>query len=521
MAGCVQKQGTAKDRFSANEENREELVLAIGGEPDEGFDPTAGWGRYGSPLFQSTLFSYDADLAIQHDLATGYETSKDGLEWTIEIRDDVKFSDGKNLTASDVLFTYLTAQKSGSVLDLNNMKRVEKVDAYTVKFVLKKPESSFVHRLAETGIVPEHAYNKQYNAKPIGSGPYQLVQWDKGQQLIVKENPYYYRKKPFFKQLTFLFLSEDAALAAAQAGEADIVSVPPALAKRKIPGMKMTALESVDNRGIMFPYESAGKKTETGVPVGNDVTADLAIRRAINIGIDRQALVEGILGGFGTPAYSVADRLPWWNADTVFKDADLNQANEILEKAGWIRNDQGVRMKHDLEAAFTLYYPAGDQLRQSLSIAAADAVKPLGIRIKTEGKSWDELERLMHANPVMMGWGSHNPLEMYHLYSSDTKGAGYYNANFYENTQVDDYIKKAIYATTQDEANAYWKKAQWDGDTGFSALGDAPWAWLVNVKHVYFIRENLDIGKQKIQPHGHGWPITDFIESWRWSKKEG
>jgi len=192
-----------------------------------------------------------------------------------------------------------------------------------------------------------------------------------------------------------------------------------------------------------------------------------------------------------------------------------------LEKAGWIRNDQGVRMKHDLEAAFTLYYPAGDQLRQSLSIAAADAVKPLGIRIKTEGKSWDELERLMHANPVMMGWGSHNPLEMYHLYSSDTKGAGYYNANFYENSQVDDYIKKAIYATTQDEANAYWKKAQWDGDTGFSALGDAPWAWLVNVKHVYFIRENLDIGKQKIQPHGHGWPITDFIESWRWSKKEG
>ncbi len=59
-----------------------------------------------------------------------------------------------------------------------------------------------------------------------------------------------------------------------------------------------------------------------------------------------------------------------------------------------------------------------------------------------------------------------------------------------------------------------------DGETGFSAKGDAAWAWLVNIQHLYFVRDNLEIGEQKTQPHGHGWPITDFIEKWHW-KEEG
>lgn len=517
LIGCSNEK---TEKASETNSNKDELVLAIGGEPDDGFDPTTGWARYGNPLFQSTLLNMDQNFQVKGDLAKDYKVSEDGLVWTVKIRKDAKFSDGKEVTANDIVFTYKTAKSNDSIVDLTNVKAINKEDDYTVHFILKKPQSTFIHTLTSLGIVPEHAYGKKYKENPIGSGPYKLVQWNKGQQLIVEENPYYYGKKPYFKKITFLFLSEDAAFAAAKSGQADVVSVPATLADEKIKGMKLTAINSVDNRGIMFPYVPSGEKTNDGLPIGNDVTADSAIRKAINIGIDRKKLVQGVLNGFGTPAYSVADHLPWWNEKTVFEDNNVKEAKRILNEAGWKEQSDGIRSKNGLKAEFTLYYPADDQIRQSLSMAVADMVKPLGIKVTTQGKSWSEIEKVMFSNPVLMGWGSMDPLEMYNLYSSKTKGFDYYNSNYYSNPTVDQYMEKALAANTQEEANKYWKKAQWDGKTGFSAKGDAPWAWLVNIKHLYFVRENLDIGKQKIQPHDHGWPITENITDWKWTDEK-
>ena len=126
-----------------------------------------------------------------------------------------------------------TARNNGSVVDLNGLEKVEEVDKYTVKFTLKEAQTTFINSLVVTGIVPKHAYGKDYAENPIGSGPYQLVQWDKGQQLIVKANPEYYGNKPYFQKITFLFLSEDATFAAAQAGNVDVASIPAHLVSNK------------------------------------------------------------------------------------------------------------------------------------------------------------------------------------------------------------------------------------------------------------------------------------------------
>lgn len=496
--------------------DRDELILAVGAEPDTGFDPTLGWGRYGSPLFQSTLLKRDSELAIVNDLATGYEVSEDGKVWTVKLRDDAKFSDGAPVTAADVQYTFETAAKNGTVVDLSNLQKAEASGEHTVVFTLKEPQSTFVHILATTGIVPKHAHGKDYAANPVGSGPYKLLQWDKGQQLIVEANPEYYGQKPYFKKVTFLFLSEDAAFAAAKAGKVDVAYIPAAFSKQQVPGMRLEAVRTVDNRGIMFPYVPSGGKTEDGKPIGNDVTADPAIRKAINIALDRKALVQGVLEGHGTPAYSVSDGMPWWNPDTTVADADMEGARKLLADSGWQDADgDGVLEKGKLKAEFTLMYTAGDVTRQSLAIAAADMLEPLGIRIRVEGKSWDDIEKTIHSDAVLFGWGSHDPLEMYNLYSSKYRGIDYFNAGFYSNPTVDQYMDKALKATSEAEANEYWKKAQWDGSTGFSARGDAPWAWLVNIDHLYLVKEDLSIGKQKIHPHGHGWPVTDNIEQWR------
>ncbi|MFS0821712.1 ABC transporter substrate-binding protein [Bacillus sp. 1P02SD] len=519
LAGCSQSNPneSSAGMSNDNEKKKDELVLALGSEPEKGFDPTSGWGRYGSPLFQSTLLKRDDKLNIVNDLATHYEVSEDGKVWTVNLRDDVKFSDGQPLTADDVVFTFDTAANAGSVVDLNVLDKVEKVDDYTVTFTLKEPQSTFVNTLIGTGIVPKHAYGADYAENPIGSGPFQLVQWDKGQQVIVEANPEYYDKQPYFKKITFLFLSEDASFAAAQAGEVDLASIPASFSNQTVPGMKLESVQTVDNRGIVFPFVKSGEFTEDGDPIGNDVTADPAIRHAINMAVDRQALVDGVLEGQGTPAYTSVDALPWWNPDTVIKDADMDGARRLLEEAGWKDNDgDGILEKGSLKAEFTLYYPANDAVRQSLSIAVADMMKPLGIHIKLKGGSWDVIMKNMYSNAVLLGWGSHDPHEMYNIYSSEFAGVDFYNTGYYENKTVDEYFKKALRATDEKEANEYWKKAQWDGTTGLSANGDAPWAWLVNINHLYLVKDGLDIGEQRIHVHGHGWPATDNITEWKW-----
>lgn len=516
LSGCASHPGEAERERGRAED---ELILAIGTEPEGGFDPTLGWGRYGSPLFQSTLLKRDHEMRITYDLAVDYSLSDDGRLWTVRLREDAKFSDGRPVTAEDVVFTFETAATNGSTIDLSNLKQARAKGSYEVEFELHEPQSTFITLLISLGIVPKHAYGPNYAGQPIGSGPYQLVQWDRGQQLIVEVNPEYYGEKPFFRRLTFLFLQEDAALAAARAGEVDIAAIPPVYTRTSVPGMKIVDIQTVDNRGIMFPYVPSGRVTEEGYPIGNDVTSDLAIRRAVSVAIDREALVDGILEGYGTPAYTVNDQLPWWNPETVFPDGDIEEAKRILAEAGWIDEDgDGIAEREGVRASFTLLYPSNDRTRQSLALTVADMVKPAGIEIIVEGKSWDELEKRMHADAVMFGWGSHDPIEMYYVYSSRYQGVDYFNPGYYSNETVDRYMEQALRAVSEEEAHEYWRQAQWDGETGVSFHGDAAWAWLVNIDHVYLVHEKLDIGRQGIHPHGHGWPITDNIASWRWAE---
>lgn len=515
LGGCSSKQ--AENSQSEEKEAKKELVLALGSEPDGGFDPINGWGRYGSPLFQSTLLKRDQDMNIINDLATGYEVSEDGLTWTVSIREDAKFSDGQPLTSEDVVFTFEKLMESSSTVDLTFVDSVTSKSDYSLEFKLKSPRSTFISNLIATGIVPKKSYTSEYYQNPIGSGPLVLVQWDKGQQIIVKPNENYYGQKPNFDKITFLFLEEDAAFAAAKAGQLDMTAIPPSYASQKIEGMKLTEVSSVDNRGIMFPTVKSGEADADSNPIGNDVTSDLAIRQAINVALDRQAIVDGVLEGYGTKAYSICDKMPWWNEETVTTDNDVDLAKKILADGGWIDADgDGILEKDNIKAEFNLVYPSGDQLRQSLAMVVADMVKPIGINIVIEAKTWDEIEAVLHKDAILMGWGSQDPLEMYNVYSSKMKGVEWYNPGYYENQKVDEYMEKALQARSEEEANEYWKKAQWDGETGLSGKGDIPWVWLVNRSHLYLVNDKLDIGKQQIQPHGHGWPLTSNIEQWKW-----
>jgi peptide/nickel transport system substrate-binding protein len=501
---------------------KDTLVLAVGGENAEGYDPLLGWGSYGNPLFQSTLLKRDADLNIVPDLATSWKLAADRTSWTVTIRKDVQFSDGSALTARDVAFTFNKALEAGGMIDLSPLAKAEALDDATVKLTLKQPDITFIQHLITLGIVPEKLYGPDYGRNPIGSGPYKLVRWDEGQQMVVEANDLYYGTKPVIKKLVFLFSEEDAALAAARAGQVDVLGVPSSLAGQDIPGMKLHVVKSVDNRGLMFPtVPDEGRTTPGGVPVGNDVTADLAIRKAVNYAIDREALVAGVLDGYGRPAYGVVDDLPWDNPAIRFQDNDPEKAKAILQEAGWVDTDgDGIREKNGLKAEFTVVYNAKDSLRQGLALAASDMLKPIGINAIPKGENWDRIKtQLTHTHVVVYGFGDHSPLEMYKLYHTPVPEPLYWNAGFYSNPAVDAHLDAARAAESFEASIPFWQQAQWDGENGFTVPGDAAWAWMVNLDHTYFLNNCLDVGKSQMEPHGHGWPITANIHEWKWTCK--
>lgn len=486
---------------------KDEIVLALTGEPDGGFDPTQGYAAYGSPLIQSTLLDTDVNSEIIYDLATEYTISDDKLTWEFKLRDDAKFTDGEPVTAEDVVFTYETAKNSGSTVDLVSMKEAKAIDEHTVQFVLEKPQSTFVYTAASIGIVPKHAYSETYSTAPIGSGPYKLEEWKQGQQAIFVRNDDYYGTKGQFKKVTVLFMSEDQAFAAAKAGQVDAAQTSHAFANEEVPGMKIESYQTVDNRGISFVTIPEGSEVN-GQKAGNNVTSDLAIRQAINLALDRQAIVEDAMDGYGKAAFSNSDHLPWWNENTVIEQ-DVEKAKKVLADAGWTdTNGDNILEKGNVTAQFNLMYSAGDSTRQTIAMAVKQQLKEIGIDVTVSGGSWDDIEKKMYSDAVLFGWGNRNPMELYYLYHSSNIGFDYYNTNSYKNAEVDQSLEKALISGDMKD----WKKAQ------NPIIQDLPWAWLVNVDHLYFVKEGLSLGQQPIHPHSHALDIMSNLEEWNWQQ---
>lgn len=517
MAGCG---GFSSESRSNTSENRSSVMIAMdpNSEPVAGFDPAFGWGageHVHEPLIQSTLTVTNADLTIDYDLATDYSVSEGGLLWTVHIRDDVKFTDGEPLTARDVAFTYNTVKESSSVNDFTMLDHAEALDDTTVVFHMTRPFSIWPYTMAVVGIVPEHAYDSaSYGSNPIGSGRYILKQWDKGQQVILDANPDYYGEQPNMQRVTIVFMEEDAAFLAAQAGEVDLAYTSATYSDQTVEGYSLAAYESVDNRGFNLPAVPE-QTTESGETIGNDFTTDVQVRRAINIGVDREEMIDHVLNGYGSPAYSVCDQMPWYNSASEVT-YDPEKAKSLLDEAGWKTGEDGIREKDGVKAELNLLYATGDSVRQALAADFAEQLKELGISCTLEGVGWDTAYDRAQSDPLIWGWGAHTPMELYNIYHTigDTGLAQY---SPYSNSTVDVYMDQALASSDLEVSYDLWQKAQWDGTTGVTQDGDIPWVWLVNIDHLYWVADGLQVAEQKIHPHGHGWSIVNNVDQWSWS----
>ena len=527
LGGCGQttasSASSAGGASAAGSADQVIVAMSTSSEPSAGFDPFYSWGcgeHVHEPLIQSTLITTNENLEFENDLATAYSVSDDLLTWTFDVRSDVTFSDGQPLTARDVAFT-LNGIKAfeGSELDLSYMESARAMSDTQVQVTLNKPFNALLYTLAVVGIVPEHAYDAAtYGANPIGSGRYMLEQWDKGQQAIFKANPSYYGAAPKISRFTVLFVEEDAALAAAQAGSVDIAYTAATLAAQTPSGFELLSCKSVDCRGISLPTVAAGGTRTDGAdsyPSGNDVTCHKEIRQAINYAIDREKLVANTLDGYGSVAYSVCDALPWGSSDMAVS-TDAARAAQILEEAGWAKGSDGVYAKDGLRAAFTLYYPTSDSVRQAMANEFANQMTAFGIEVTVTGSSWttdaNGLYAHEYSDPIVWGWGANSPTQLYDL----TYGSSAGNYASCENAAVDAHLDAALATKTVEDSYDEWKRAQWDGEAGVAPQGDASWVWLANIDHLYFKKTGLNVAAQKPHPHGHGWSLVNNIDTWSW-----
>ncbi|MBM6952129.1 ABC transporter substrate-binding protein [Enorma phocaeensis] len=494
--------------------------MNTGSEPAAGFDPLVAWGcgeHVHEPLIQSTLITTDENLEFAGDLATEYSCTEDGLTWTFKLRDDARFSDGEPLDADDVAFTVnAVIENPASEADLSMVDEAVAIDATTVELHLNKPFNALLYTLAVLGIVPEHAYGDDYGEHPIGSGRYLLERWDHGQQAIFAANPDYYGDAPLMERVVVVFMEEDAALAAVAAGEVDIAFTYATHAGQSFDGYELVSYATVDSRGISLPCDPSGgeRASEDGLvyEVGNDVTCDIAVRRAINYAVDRDAVIEGVLSGYGKPAYSVSDGMPW-SSDDMRVDLDRDAARALLDEAGWAEGEDGVREKDGVRASFEVWYSSDDSVRQAMANELANQLAEIGIEAQPRGGSWDEIYPHQYAQPVLWGWGSNSPIEVYALNYS----TGWGNYAGYESDVVDGHLDDALARPEIADSYGDWKLAQWDGADGIAPQGAATWAWIANVDHLYFKRAGLSVAAQKPHPHGHGWSLVNNVDRWSWS----
>ncbi len=515
LAGCGKTTESKEPGREARIANNE-LIVAIGDEPETGFDSTTGSHGSITKVFFSTLFKRDKELGWSNDLATGYQVSPDKLTWTITIRDDAKFTDGTNVKAEDVAYTYQTAKDAGSDIDLTMIDSIKAVNDTTVDFRLTRPYSPFIERLAYLGIVPKHAHDEKFKDNPIGSGPYKFVQWDKGQQVIAVANDDFYGEKPKIKKLTMVFMKTDTAYEAVKNGTIDVAQINGTLASQKVEGTQVIDIPSIECYGVCFPMiANEGKKAQDGAEMGNNVTSDISIRKALNAAVDREKIVSGILNGYGSVSTTGLEKMPWLNKDAVLDPSEygnVDAAKKILADGGWADTDNdGIVEKNGQKAEFKLLYTDG-VYRQEMALEFVKVANEIGIKIDLEKTTWDTILPEIHKEAVFYGFGSGDPSELWNLYYGGCAGGpvAWDNSGCYNNPAVNECIDKALNSTDEAEAITYWKEMQQYA----SAKGDAPYCWLANANHVYLAADGFGFGEPVVQPHGGR--IFDNVTEWSW-----
>jgi peptide/nickel transport system substrate-binding protein len=344
----------------------EKLVLRIGDTNDiDGLNP---FKLVEVPSFEVMDLTYDLlvdfspkDSSPVPGLADSWEHSKDGLTWTFHLNEDATWQDGKPVTSEDVAYTFnrILEEEQGLFIDyVRQIDKIETPDKHTVVFTTKKPSVQMLSMYVY--ILPKHIWEKVPpdetktfpNQPAIGSGPFQAVEWKKGQYARLKANPDYFRGPPKFDEIIFQFYdNDDTMVQALKNGDVDYIAGIPIYLFKSLQNQEGIVTNSAPDPGFtelgFNLYEPSPELVEDfdapKTTTGNPALLDPRVREAINWAIDEDALTEKVLRGEGVPGSTlVPPVLAKYHLKldpSELQGFDIQRSRELLKQAGWEDTD--------------------------------------------------------------------------------------------------------------------------------------------------------------------------------------
>ena len=408
------------------------------------------------------------------DIAERWTASDDLKTWTFYLRKGVKFHHGREVDAQDVITTVQRIQDkaTGSVTRVNFelIDKMEAPDSRTVRFTLKAPYAGLADIFSDrqARIVPRDRLDSLARA-PIGSGPFKLKSFTPGDRVeLEKFADYYVPGVPVLDQVIIRIMPESAAQAAAvETGEVDLVWNLP--------------LESVDQfkKNPNIVIDSVPTSTWDGIIMNgaHKPFDDSRVRHAVAMAIDKKAMVELALFGYGTPTNTmIPPGHPYYNNDIKIGAPDVSGAKKLLAEAGYPNGFD-----------ITIYTPVGRPTRERIGLAVREMLKPVNIRVDIQRVPWDKFINEIEGKQAFYvdGFYSRPTIDssIYPWYHSN----GSWNTTLwnYKNADMDRILESARAARTDADQKSSYLKFQ------ALALEDPPGVIPYVINHMNAVRKNV------------------------------
>ncbi len=503
-------------RVDAGADESVSLTLAAAG-PVENFHPAAGYGRAGvSPVYDGLLRPDPVDGGdVIPDLvpalaAADPEANPAADEWTVTLREGVTFHDGSAFDAADVKATYDVARDAGrgSAVsgDYDLIDDVVIVDDHRVTFRLSHPYGDFRSRLT-LAIAPSEFVGQGTVAdgplasRPVGTGPYEVTERT-GDLTRYTARDDHWAGRPRVGEILVTVVADDAARAGRVAsGEIDGAGVPASVATGmgERGGTTVVTAVSADWRAISLP--------------DHPFLEDPDVRRALNLAVDRDAMVAGPLSGHGRP---ISTAIPEIFGDAhdpgAVYDHDPAEAERILDDAGWRVGADGVREKDGVRAEIPLYHPADDTQRRDLGMEFSAQMERIGVSFPTRASTWDDITPRLGEVAAVLGGGEapwdpdQMSRDLFHTREAGT--SAYANPGDHGSAELDAVIDEARRTLDDADRARLYREAQ------RLYLENPSSIFLATVDHAYLV--SGDTAPPILEPHIHGeiWGPWWDLRSW-------
>ncbi len=455
--------------------NNAEITIAIGSEPTT-LDPQLrddGGERAVNDNIYETLMARTADGELIPGLAAEAPRQVDETTWQFKLRDGITFTDGEPFNADAVVASVeriidpdFASEQAGF---FSTITGAEKVDDTTVNILTNAPDPILPSRMYWMKMVPPKAsQNADFADKPVGTGPYELVEWVKGDHITLKRNPDYWGDEPSVAQVTYRFVEDSGTrLSGLLSGEFDLITnlLPEDVATVEGQGLKAAHVQGLEHPVIILNARGG-------------ITADQRVRQALNYAVDKDALAQNLFGGYAVPDQCQLLSPSWFGYDSGLQayPYDPAKAKQLLQQAG----AEG--------ASIQLVGESGRWLKdRELIEAVGNYWTEVGLKVDVQIYTFDEyLNRLFDqkTRPDSIFVSSSNE-----LLDADRGYSTYYQMGGVGSSNDDKELAKLI-EDARTETNADKRLADYQQASKI-ACDQAYFVWLLNNEDIYGMSANL------------------------------